>query len=83
MAVFPVNDSIVPFSELAILGGPYDMPGFRWQEFRGFSSLLGTAEYRWAILEWVDASVFTDYGGVFGRNYKGFGASQMQPDVGF
>jgi hypothetical protein len=80
--VLPV-ESFVPFSELATLGGPEDLRGFRVQEFRDFSSLLGTAEYRFPLLAWVDTSIFADYGGVFGEKYQGFGASRMQPDVGF
>jgi hypothetical protein len=31
---------------------------------------------------WVDGALFFDYGGVFGQNYAGFGATRMQPDVG-
>jgi hemolysin activation/secretion protein len=73
----------VPFSELAIVGGPETLRGFRWMAFRDFSSLLLQAEYRWPIALWVDASLFVDWGGVFGRWYANFGAKQMQPDVGF
>jgi hypothetical protein len=81
--VAPTGDQVVPFSELATLGGPDTMRGFRVNNFRDFSSLIFTAEYRWPIILWVDASLFFDYGGVFGRWYANFGASQMQPDVGF
>ncbi len=81
--VLPVENAAVPFSELTTLGGPEDLRGFRWQEFRGFSSLIATAEYRWPLLPWVDGAVFFDYGGVYGKRYDGFGAGQMQPDVGF
>ena len=80
--VLPIGDAPVPFFELPALGGPDDLRGFRWQEFRDFSSLIATAEYRWPLLVWADAALFVDYGGVFGRNYQNFGAAQMQPDVG-
>ena len=80
--VAPLGDAAVPFTELPTLGGPNDLRGFRWQEFRDFSSLLVTAEYRWPILLWADAALFVDYGGVFDRTYHGFGAPRMQPDVG-
>ncbi len=81
--VVPAGNDFVPFSELATVGGPQDLRGFRISEFRGFSSLTATAEYRWPIMLWVDAMMFVDYGGVFDRNYKNFGASQLHPDVGF
>ena len=80
--VAPINDAAVPFSELSTLGGPDDLRGFRVQEFRDFSSLVATAEYRWPPFLWVDAALFVDYGGVFGRAYRDFGAARMQPDLG-
>ncbi len=76
------NDGLVPFSELATLGGPDDLRGFRFQDFRDFSSFVATAEYRWPAWMWVDGAIFVDYGGVFGQNYANFGARRMQPDVG-
>jgi hypothetical protein len=76
------GDAPVPFSELPTLGGPDDLRGFRFGDFRDFSSLFFTAEYRWPLWMWLDASLFADYGGVFGQNFAGFGAQQMQPDVG-
>jgi hypothetical protein len=76
------NDAAVPFSELATLGGPDDLRGFRFQDFRDYSSFYATAEYRWPLWMWVDGAIFVDYGGVFGQNYANFGARRMQPDVG-
>jgi hypothetical protein len=78
----PTGHAIVPFSELPALGGPEDLRGFLYQEFRDYSSLIATVEYRWPVLEWLDTALFFDYGGVFDRKYDGFGASRMQPDVG-
>jgi hypothetical protein len=80
--VAPIGDDPVPFSELAVLGGPDDLRGFNMEDFRDFTSLVVTGEYRWPIWMWMDAMLFVDYGGVFGRWYNGFGASRMQPDVG-
>jgi hypothetical protein len=81
--VLPLGNTIVPFSELAVLGGPNDLRGFLWQEFRDYSSLVMTVEYRWPLLGWVEGGLFVDYGGVYGQKYQGFGASQMQEDIGF
>lgn len=72
----------IPFSELPTLGGPNDLRGFRFQDFRDQTAFFVTAEYRWPVWMWVDGALFFDYGGVFGRNYEGFGARRMQPDVG-
>jgi hypothetical protein len=80
--VVPTGGAPVPFSELAVLGGPDDLRGFRIEAFRDYSSLLTTAEYRWPIFMWADGTLFVDYGGVFGRDYAGIGAARMQPDVG-
>ncbi|MCU1282536.1 MAG: outer membrane protein assembly complex, YaeT protein [bacterium] len=76
------NQELVPFSELPTLGGPDDLRGFRFQDFRDYTSFYATAEYRWPLWMWVDGALFVDYGGVFGRGYAGFGARRMQPDVG-
>jgi hypothetical protein len=81
--VQPIGDSIVPFSELAVLGGPEDLRGFRIDQFRDYSSLVLSGEYRWPIWMWMDAVLFADYGGVAGQAWKGLNASQLQPDVGF
>jgi outer membrane protein assembly factor BamA len=80
--VAPLGSTPVPFTELAVLGGPNDLRGFRWQLFHGYSSFLATAEYRWPIWMWLDGVIFVDYGGVFGKRYDGFSATQLQPDVG-
>jgi hypothetical protein len=76
------EDGVVPFTELPMLGGPDTLRGFAVGRFRGFSSFMASAEYRWPIWMWADGTLFVDYGGVFGRYYAGFGAPQMQPDVG-
>ena len=76
------NDLPIPFSELPTLGGPNDLRGFRFQDFRDHSAFFATAEYRWPVWMWVYGAIFVDYGGVFGPNYDGFSARRMQPDVG-
>jgi outer membrane protein assembly factor BamA len=82
VAVAPTGNEIVPFSELAVLGGPDDLRGFRIEAFRDSTSLIGSAEYRWPVFMWADGVLFADYGGVFGSWYAGIGPAQMQPDVG-
>jgi outer membrane protein assembly factor BamA len=79
--VVPLHGT-VPFTELATLGGVWDMRGFRAGRFRDFSSLYMSAEYRWAIWMWADAFLFGDYGGVFGQSYTNLSADKLLPDVG-
>jgi outer membrane protein assembly factor BamA len=79
---WPNGSDQVPFSELPTLGGPNDLRGFRFQDFRDYTAFWATAEYRWPVWMWVDGAIFVDYGGVFGKNYVAFGATRMQPDVG-
>ena len=78
----PFGSTPVPFTELVVLGGPDDFRGFRPGRFRYFSSLLFAAEYRWPIWMWMDASLFAEYGGVFGPRFAGFSLERMRPDVG-
>jgi Omp85 superfamily domain len=76
------DDTLVPFSELPTLGGPDTLRGFRRDDFRDYTSLFFTAEYRWPVSMWLDAALFVDYGGVFAENFDHFGARRMQPDLG-
>ncbi len=76
------GNSPVPFTELVRLGGPDDLRGFLRDRFRDSASLIGTLEYRWPILRWMDAAVFTDYGGVFKSNFQDFTFDNMRVDLG-
>jgi hypothetical protein len=80
-AIAPTGDDIVPFTELAVLGGPDDLRGFRYQQFRDDSSLLFTGEYRWPVWMFMDGTVFADWGGVFSRWWGDINTSRMQPDI--
>jgi hypothetical protein len=81
-AVWPTNDFPVPFFELPLLGGPDALRGARWGKYRDFTTVLFTVEYRWPIWMWMDASLFVDSGGAFGRNYQGFQLNQFATGIG-
>ena len=51
------------------------MRGFPEGRFRGVSGIVGTAEYRWYISSYFDATLFTDVGTVAGPNFSGLGSS--------
>lgn len=78
----PTSDCVVPFSELIALGGPDDLRGSPLGRYRDFSSVLATLEYRWAVWMWMDAAIFTDWGGVFGQRFQGFAIDRIVPNVG-
>ena len=80
--VLPTNDAPVPFTELAVLGGPDSLRGAPYGRFRDLSTLLVTAEYRWRIWMWADAMLFADYGGAAGRAFAGLGWASLEPDLG-
>src|SRR5262249_54531870 len=63
----PFGITPVPFSELVVLGGPDTLRGFRYGRFRNYSSLFAGFEFRWPVWMWMDAALFAEYGGVFGR----------------
>jgi hypothetical protein len=85
---FEVNDVVqvgytpVPFTELVVIGGPDTFRGFRAGQFRNYSSMFWGLEYRWPVWMWMDATLFGEYGGVFGPNFQGFNFNRMVPDVG-
>ena len=82
MTVVPFSNQPVPFTELVVLGGPDNLRGVRVSYLRDYSGVLFTAEYRWPIWMWMDASLFTDAGGVFGQGWSGFAVEKLVPDVG-
>ncbi len=72
----------IPFTELAVLGGPEDLRGFRLGRFRDASSMLATVEWRWPVWMWMDGALFFDYGGTFGPAFRDFAVRDLRPDVG-
>ncbi len=75
------GDDTVPFYELATLGGPDDLRGFRFDRFRDQGSLLLTAEYRWPIFNTFDAVLFADAGQVF-DDFDEIGFDDFHTDFG-
>lgn len=80
--VHRLSDAPVPFEELVSPAGLAGMRGFPEGRFRGQSGVVGTAEYRWYISSYVDASLFTDLGTVAGGGFSGIGTARWFPSYG-
>jgi hypothetical protein len=77
-----LGNAPIPFEELVMPSGSAGMRGFLEGRFRDASGIVATAEYRWYISSYLDASLFTDWGTVAGRNFQGLGSSQWFPTYG-
>jgi len=80
--VQPLGDAPIPFEELISPSGVAGMRGFPDGRFRGESGLVGTAEYRWYISSYLDASLFTDLGTVAGHAFSGLSWDRWFPSFG-
>jgi hypothetical protein len=72
----------VPFDELVIPSGLYDMRGFPTGRWRGESGLFGSAEYRWYISQNLDATLFADVGTVAGPRFSNIDWDRWLPSFG-
>jgi hypothetical protein len=72
----------VPFEELVMVSGNNGMRGFPDGRFRGPSGAVGTAEYRWYVSQYLDASLFTDVGTAAGPNFVGIASARWFPSYG-
>lgn len=72
----------IPFEELVMVSGNNGMRGFPDGRFRGPSGVVGTAEYRWYVGQYVDASLFSDLGTVAGPELAGLVSARWFPSFG-
>jgi hypothetical protein len=72
----------IPFDELVIPSGLTDMRGFPSGRYRGESALVGSAEYRWYISMYLDATLFADVGTVAGPRLSGIDWNRWLPSFG-
>jgi hypothetical protein len=77
-----LGDAPIPFEELIVPSGAAGMRGFPEGRFRGESGVVGTAEYRWYISSYLDASLFSDVGTVAGHDFAGLGSARWFPSYG-
>jgi hypothetical protein len=77
-----LSSAPIPFDELVIPSGLNDMRGFATGRFRGQSGLMGTAEYRWYVSNYLDGALFADVGTVAGPHFSGLNWSRWFPTFG-
>lgn len=69
----PIGRQPVPFTELVSLGGDAaPMPGFLPGRLVDRSGAVASLRYRWPIGPWLDGSLQTAVGNVFGEHLQGF-----------
>jgi hypothetical protein len=71
----------VPFFLMPDLGGSTELRGFSNYRFRDRHSLIGTAEYRWYVQEYVEMAIFYDAGKVVARRGD-LDFAHLKSDVG-
>ena len=77
-----LSSAPIPFDELVIPSGQYDMRGFATGRWRGESGLVGSAEYRWYISANLDATLFADVGTVAGPRFTNVDWDRWLPSFG-
>jgi hypothetical protein len=76
--VDPVNDSEIPFTELATLGGSEPMRGFFPNRLTDRSAVAADLAYTWPIWIWLDGSMHFEVGNVFGEHLAGFETKKLR-----
>ena len=80
----PLGGQPVPFTELTMIGGNEQMPGFREGRLRGRSGAAVTLRYSWPIWIWLDGSLQAAVGNVYGTHLSGItlGGSRFSGAIG-
>ena len=70
--VDPLGSDVIPFTELAVLGGFGPMRGYYPGRLVGRSAAVAELAYRWPIWIWLDGSMRFEVGNVFGEHLRDF-----------
>ncbi|MBW2735930.1 MAG: BamA/TamA family outer membrane protein [Deltaproteobacteria bacterium] len=65
-----VGDTLVPFTNRLVLGGPEFLRGFLEGQFRGDSAMVVTLDYRYPVWVLFDANLFVSLGNVFPGRFE-------------
>lgn len=73
----PLRGSVVPFNELATLGGGL-MPGFVAGWMTGRSAIAGQIGYSWPVWMWLDGQARFSVGNAFGSHLDDFAGDKLR-----
>ena len=73
----PLRGSVVPFNELATLGGGL-MPGFVAGWMTGRSAIAGQIGYIWPVWMWLDGQARFSVGNAFGSHLDDFAGDKLR-----
>jgi hypothetical protein len=76
--VDPAGGGVIPFTELVSLGGTEPMRGLYPGRLYDRSSAVLDLSYRWPIWIWLDGSIHSEFGNVFGPRLDGFRAGRLR-----
>jgi outer membrane protein assembly factor BamA len=82
-AVRNLGSDPVPFYLQPTLGGSHTLRGFREYRFRDRDALALTAEYRYRIWRYMDATLFGDFGQVYENLWKEIDDRRLEAAGGF
>lgn len=74
----PIGGPEVPFTELATLGGDRWMRGYFPGRLVDRSAAVAQIRYDWPVAPWLDATIQTAVGDVFGAHLQGFDAKLLR-----
>lgn len=77
--VDPIDDAVIPFTELVTLGGaPNAMRGLYPGRLYDRSAAVAGLGYRWPIWIWLDGALRMEVGNVFGEHLAGFRLERLR-----
>jgi hypothetical protein len=76
--VDPTGGGVIPFTELVSLGGSEPMRGLYPGRLYDRSSAVLDLSYRWPIWIWLDGSLHSEFGNVFGPHLEGFRVRRLR-----
>ncbi len=73
-----IGDNVVPFDQLAFLGGDNLMPGFTRGWMLGRSTAAAALSYSWPIWAFLDGELRFSVGNAFGEHLEGFSFDKLR-----
>jgi hypothetical protein len=74
----PIASNEIPFTEMATLGGDKWMRGYFPGRLVDRSAAVAQVRYDWPVAPWLDATIQTAVGNVYGEHLQGFDAKLLR-----